>query len=77
MENRAISRHFCVDQYILLLKHLSNNMHFITNGFQTRPTKATSPFKIVQPGNDCARHCTVLILCLLVVAVKACARFCN
>ena len=40
-ENRAISRHVCVDRCILLLQHLSNHMHFITNvtnAFQ-RPTR--------------------------------------
>ena len=28
------TRHICVDRYILLLKHLSNHMHFITKGFK-------------------------------------------
>ena len=32
--NRAILNDTCVDHYILLLKHLSNHMHFITNGFK-------------------------------------------
>ena len=31
--NHAISRHICVDNYIILLKHLSNHIDFITNGF--------------------------------------------
>ena len=30
-ENRAILRHVCVDHCILLLQHLSTQMHFITN----------------------------------------------
>ena len=33
-ENRAILSDTCVDHYILLLKHLSNHMHFITNVFK-------------------------------------------
>ena len=33
-ENHAISRQICVDDCILLLKHLSNLMHFITNGYK-------------------------------------------
>ena len=41
-ENHAISRQTCVDHCILLLKHLSNHMHFIkktvTNAFY-RPTR--------------------------------------
>ena len=31
-ESHAILRHICVDHCILLLKHLSNHMHFVTNG---------------------------------------------
>ena len=31
-ENRAISSDTCVDHYILLLKYLSNHIHFIVNG---------------------------------------------
>ena len=36
----AISKHVCVNHYILILKYLSNHLHFITNGFKrfsTRP----------------------------------------
>ena len=41
-----------MDRYILLLKHLSDHMYFLTNGFQTlfidqlARSKATCPFKI-------------------------------
>ena len=34
-ENRAILSDTCVDHFIILLKHLSNHMHFITNGYRT------------------------------------------
>ena len=40
-EDHAISSDTCVDHYILLLKYLSNHMHFIksiSNTFQ-RPTR--------------------------------------
>ena len=50
-ENHAILRQICVDHCILLLKHLSNHMYFITNGYKcflyfplVRP-KATCPYK--------------------------------
>ena len=34
----------CVDHYILLLKHLSNHMHFITNGYKRfSKTNSTDP----------------------------------
>ena len=33
-ENHAISRQTCVNHCILLLKHLSNHMHFIRNGYK-------------------------------------------
>ena len=33
MKTRTILSNTCVDHYILLLKHLSDNMHFITNCF--------------------------------------------
>ena len=33
-ENRATLSDTCVDHYILLLKHLANYMHFITNGYK-------------------------------------------
>ena len=32
--NRAFFSDTCVDHYIVLVKHLSNHMHFITNGFK-------------------------------------------
>ena len=50
-ENHAISRQICVDHCILLLQHLSNHMHFITNGYkrffidQLDRSKATCSFK--------------------------------
>ena len=34
MENHVISKHMCVDHYILLLKHLSDHINLITNGFK-------------------------------------------
>ena len=43
-ENRAISRHVCVDHCILLLQHLSTHMHFITNGYKRfSKTNSTDP----------------------------------
>ena len=51
-KNCAISRNICVDHYILLLKHLSNHMHFKTNSFRTffldqlARSKSTCSFKV-------------------------------
>ena len=43
-ENRAISRHVCVDHCNLLLQHLSIHMHFVTNGYKRfSKTKSTNP----------------------------------
>ena len=43
-ENHAISSDTCMDHYILLLKHLSNHMHFITNGYKRfSKTNSTDP----------------------------------
>ena len=40
----ADSSHTCVDHYILLLKYLSNHMHFKTNGYKRFPkTNSTDP----------------------------------
>ena len=50
-ENHAVLRHISVDHCILLLKHLSTHMHFITNGYrmlfkdQFDRSKATFFFK--------------------------------
>ena len=41
-EEKLILSDICVDHYILLLKYLSNHMHFITNGYKH---KATCSFK--------------------------------
>ena len=52
MANRDNSSDTCVDHYILLLKHLSNDIHFITNGFerffidQLVRSKTTCSFKL-------------------------------
>ena len=47
-ENHAISSDTCVDHYILLLKHLSNHMHFITNGYKRfSKTNSTDPWQRV------------------------------
>ena len=43
-ENHAISKKISVDHYILLLKHLSNQIHFITNGYKCfSKTNLTDP----------------------------------
>ena len=43
-ENHAISRQMCVDHCILLFKHLSTHMHFITNGNKRfSKTNSTDP----------------------------------
>ena len=48
---RNFEAYLCIDHCILLLKHLSNHMHFITNGYRTLfkdqldRSKATCSFK--------------------------------
>ena len=43
-ENHTLSRHICVEHYILLLKHLSNHIDFNTNGFRSFSlTNSTDP----------------------------------
>ena len=37
-----MSGKICVDHYILLLKYLSNRMHFTTNGYKKRFSKTNS-----------------------------------
>ena len=44
IENRAISRHACVDHCIQHLQYLSTHMHFITNGYKRfSKTNSTDP----------------------------------
>ena len=41
-------KQMCVDHCILLLKHLSNHMHFITNGYKRfSKTNSTDPWQRV------------------------------
>ena len=52
-QNHTFSRQICVDHCILLLTHLSNHMHFITNGLQRLfidklgRSKATCSFNLI------------------------------
>ena len=62
--NHAILRHICVDHCILLLKHLSNHMHFITNGYKRfSKTNSTDPRQRV----PLTFHSASGILCLNII----------
>ena len=49
---RKEKRQICVDDCILLLTHLSNNMHFITNSSDPRQRV---PLKVVDTIGNCQR----------------------